>query len=190
VAERVALVNQMRGLLMEFAVVVPKGIRELRGGWKSIVELHSERLPTAAVQEFDLLYERLVELDARVTEYDRRLEQLAAHDELCRRLMRIEGVGPITASAVVATVGDAKVFNNGRQFAAWLGLTPRQYSTGGKPRLGRISKRRRSLPANLVGARSALDVDTDAQEERSQESLGREPQAHQALEQGRRGLGR
>jgi transposase len=82
----------------------------------------------------------LAELDARIAEYDRRLAALARSCEPAKRLMKIEGVGAVTATAIVATVGDAKAFKNGRQFAAWLGLTPLQRSTGGRQRLGQITK--------------------------------------------------
>lgn len=77
----------------------------------------------------------------QVHEYDKRIDVLAKQMEALQRLMALPGVGAITATAMVATVGDAKTFKNGRQLAAWLGMTPRQYSSGGKSRLGRISKR-------------------------------------------------
>jgi transposase len=85
--------------------------------------------------------ERIRKLDARLLAYERRIEALAREAEAARRLLAIPGVGPVTATAIVATVGHATQFKNGRQFAAWLGLVPRQYSTGGKVRLGRITKR-------------------------------------------------
>ncbi|MGH8644129.1 MAG: IS110 family transposase, partial [Gammaproteobacteria bacterium] len=158
VAERTGVANQMRGLLMEFGIVIPKGLRELRRTWGEVLKRHAERLPFLGVEEFRALFARLLELDARLAEYDRKIARLARASEAASRLMRIEGIGPITASGVVATVSDAKLFKNGRQFAAWLGLTPRQYSTGGKTRLGRISKRGdRYLRTLLVhGARSML----------------------------------
>lgn len=84
---------------------------------------------------------QLVDLDRQIADYDRRIDRLAASSEPAQRLMKLEGVGPITATAIVASIDDGKCFRNGRQFAAWLGLTPRQYSTGGKTRLGHMSQR-------------------------------------------------
>lgn len=100
----------------------------------------------------------MLALDERIVDYDRELKRLAASNDQTRCVQTIPGVGPITASAIVASVGSAKEFRNGRQFAAWLGLTPRQSSSGGKTRLGRISKRGDSyLRMRLVlGARSVL----------------------------------
>ena len=158
VAERTGVANQLRGLRMEFGIVIPKGLRELRRTWGEVLKRHAESLPPLAVEEFRGLYQRLLELDARIGEYDKKLERLARESEPATRLMHIEGIGPITASAVVVTVSDATLFKNGRQFAAWLGLTPKQYSTGGKTRLGRISKRgdRYLRPLLVHGARSML----------------------------------
>jgi transposase len=78
-------------------------------------------------------------LDERIGEYERELEQYARRDERAKRIRQVSGIGPISASAIVASVADAREFNNGRQFADWLGLTPKQYSPGGKTRLGRIT---------------------------------------------------
>ena len=98
------------------------------------------------------------QLDKRIAEYDQRIKQIARSDVHVKRIMQLEGIGPITATALVATVGDAKTFNSGRQFAAWLGLTPRQHSSGGKNRLGRISKRGDVYLRTLLihGSRSAM----------------------------------
>jgi transposase len=87
------------------------------------------------------LADRLRALDERIATYDRRVAALARQTESAQRLMQAPGVGPVTATALVATVGNARAFKNGRQFAAWLGLVPRQHSSGGTRRLGRITKR-------------------------------------------------
>jgi transposase len=113
------------------------------------------------------LLQHLHRFDEQIEHYERQLAALAAQSEPAQRLMQINGIGPITATALVASVGDARVFKNGRQFAAWLGLTPRQYSSGGTTRLGRITKRGdRYLRMLLVhGARALLrfvDRKTDA----------------------------
>jgi transposase len=104
------------------------------------------------------LQQELAELDRRITTYDRRIRELYRGSELCRRLGQIEGIGPLSATALVAAVGDRQDFKNGRQFAAWLGLVPMQRSSGGRDRLFSISKRGdRYLPTLLIhGARAAL----------------------------------
>ena len=115
-------------------------------------------LPLLAKETIGELYERLLVLDQRAEEYERKISVLARQNEVASRLMQIEGVGPITATALVASVGDAKVFRNGREFAAWLGLTPRQHSSGGKSRLGGITKRGDVRLRTLLihGTRSAM----------------------------------
>jgi transposase len=94
-----------------------------------------------AREVFAELYERLRGVDARIADYDGRIAQLARSSRSAQRLMQVEGVGPLTATALVATVGDGRQFRSGRQFAAWLGLVARQRSSGGKTRHGRITKR-------------------------------------------------
>ena len=111
----------------------------------------------------DALSDRLGELNTRIAHYDALIETLAQTMPPARRLMRLAGIGPITATALVASVGDAKAFASGRQLAAWLGLTPRQYSSGGKSRLGGISKRGDGYLRRMLvhGARSVLRVAKD-----------------------------
>ena len=158
VANRTALVNQVRGLLGEFGIVVPVGIGRLRAQLPQILEDAENGLPTLARRILADLLQQLHHLDELVEHYERELGALAQLSEPAQRLMQINGIGPITATALVASVGDARVFKNGRQFAAWLGLTPRQYSSGGITRLGRITKRGdRYLRMLLVhGARALL----------------------------------
>lgn len=158
VGEHTRTANQIRGFLAEFGVVAPKGVNTLKREWLKLRTDNAEKLPTMAWEEIDELYTLLLSLHQRILAYERKVNQLNKEDERTQRLMRINGVGPITASAIVATVGNASVFKNARQFASWLGLTPREYSTGGKTRLGRISKRGdRYLRTLLVhGARSEL----------------------------------
>ncbi|HYQ92629.1 MAG TPA: IS110 family transposase [Candidatus Competibacteraceae bacterium] len=158
VTERTALVNQIRGLLGEFGIVVAQGRERLQQALPLLLEDAENGLPLLARETFAELAERLRIFDHQITAYDRRLEQLAREREPARRLMTVDGVGPITATAVVATLGDGLEFRNGRQFAAWLGLTPRQYSSGGKTKLGSISKRGNSYLRTLLihGARAVL----------------------------------
>ena len=158
VAEHTRTANQIRGFLAEFGIVAPKGVNTLKREWLKLRSDNADRLPAMAWEEIDELYTLLVSLHQSILAYERKINQLNKEDGRTQRLMSINGVGPITASAIVATVGNANVFKNGRQFASWLGLTPREYSTGGKTRLGRISKRGdRYLRTLLVhGARSEL----------------------------------
>jgi len=158
VGQRTAQVNQIRGLLGEFGVVVPQGIGKLREQLPRILEDAENGLGDLARQLLSDLLGQLRHVDEQVEHYERQIRQLARSSAAAERLMAIQGVGPLTASAVVASVGDARVFKNGRQFAAWLGLTPRQHSSGGKSRLGPITKRGDVYLRTLLihGARSSL----------------------------------
>ena len=138
--ERTALINQLRGLLSEFGIVIAKGRYQARHQLPVVLDDPDNGIPVLARQVLVEVNERIRELDARLLAYDRRIEALARQSEAAQRLLAVPGIGPVTATAIVATVGHATEFKNGRQFAAWLGLVPRQYSTGGKTRLGRITK--------------------------------------------------
>ena len=167
VVNRTAQVNQIRGLLGEFGLVVPKGVARLRRELPGILEDAENGLPVLARGVLSGLLEQLREVDARVSGYDRQIRTLAEASEPARRLMRVEAIGPQTATALVAMMGDPHVFKNGRGFAAWVGITPRQHSSGGKERLGHITRQGdRYLRTLLVhGARSYLrvvDKKTDA----------------------------
>lgn len=167
VTERTALANQIRGLLMEYGVVIAQGIQRLRRTLPEV--LAAETLPVLVREVGTELRERLVELDRRITDYDHRIEQLAKQDEAARRLMQVEGVGPITATALVATLGDGHAFEHGRQFAAWLGLVPTQHSTGGKTVLGRITKHGNVYLRTLLihGARAVLQFSAKRSDRKS-----------------------
>jgi transposase len=167
VANRTAQVNQIRGLLGEFGLVVPKGVAHLRRQLPQILEDAENGLPLLAREVLARLLEQFHDFDTRVTVYDRQIRALAAASEPARRLMRVEAIGPQTATALVASMGDPHVFKNGRSYAASLGITPRQHSSGGKERLGRITRQGdRYLRTLLVhGARAYLrvvDKKTDA----------------------------
>jgi transposase len=155
VVERTAIINRLRGLLTEFGVVLP--LRAVTVRREATVA--AEALPELARCAIGDLLEQLRALDERIGGYDRQIETQARLCEPAQRLMKIRGIGPTTALAIVATVGNAREFKNGRQFAAWIGLTPNQYSTGGKARLGHISKRGDAYLRNLLvqGARSVLN---------------------------------
>ena len=158
VNEQTRVANQLRGLLAEFGVVMPKGLETIKRIWSNLRQQHADDVPTLAWEELDQLYARLGELHAQILRYDRRINAHVRTDARARRLTEIHGVGPITASAIVATVGNGRDFKNGRQFAAWLGLTPKQFSTGGRTILGKITKRGDTYLRTLLihGGRSEL----------------------------------
>jgi transposase len=149
VKARTALVNQVRGLLAEFGVVLPKRLAAFHAGVPQAVQDLGNEL-TALMRQLDELIGKL-ELQIR---------QWACQDEAAKRLQQIPGVGPITASALVASLGDVHQFDNGRQVSAWLGLVPRQHSSGGKNVLLGITKRGDSYLRTLLihGARSAMQA--------------------------------
>ena len=138
---RTAQANQIRGLLMEFGLVVPQGIRNVYARVPELIENANNELPG----RFRLLIQRLTdhlrELDRHVCELEREIEQWHRSSEVSKRLETIPGIGPTTASALVASAGDPSNFKNARQFAAWIGLVPHQNSSGGKTQLLGISKR-------------------------------------------------
>jgi transposase len=158
VAARTAQANQIRGLLSEFGVVIPKGIGCLERDIPGILEDAENGLPGLSRALFGRLFEHFRELDRQVKELEVQIRVWHRESEASRRLEGIPGIGPLTASALVASVGDAKSFQNGRQLAAWLGLVPRQASSGGKERLLGISKRGDTYLRTLLihGARSML----------------------------------
>jgi transposase len=157
ISERTALVNQVRGLLGEFGIVAGAGIAQARKLLAAIGAGERE-LPVLARETLGDLHDRLLALDERILAYDRKIDALAKQSEPARRLMAIEGIGPVTATALVASVGEARAFKSGREFAAWLGLTPRQNSSGGRTKLGAISKRGDVVLRTLLihGTRSVL----------------------------------
>lgn len=158
VKERTALRNQLHGLLLELGILLPRGhLRML----KRLAELLAEEhLPALLRPTLHRQREHLLQLDALIEPMSKQLHQLAQQSEPCRRLMQRRGVGPITATAFAAEIGDPATFKNGRQVAAWLGLVPRQYSSGARTVLLGITKRGNSYLRQLLvhGARSALQV--------------------------------
>lgn len=159
-ANRTAQVNQIRGLLGEFGLVVPKGVARLRRELPVILEDAENCLPALARQVLAGLLDQFHDLDTRITAYDRQIRALAQASEPARRLMQVEAIGPQTATALVASMGDPHVFASGRNYAASLGITPRQHSSGGKERLGQITRQGDSYLRTLLvhGARAYLRV--------------------------------
>ena len=158
VTDRVKLANQIRGLLSEHGVVIARDITRLRRSLAVIVGSSDDGLSDLVCALISELQVELTELDRRIASYDRRIRDLFRNSDVCQRLGKIEGIGPVTATALIVAVGDPKCFKNGRQFAAWLGLVPKQRSSGGRARLSGISKRGdRYLRTLLIhGARAAL----------------------------------
>jgi transposase len=158
VGARTAQANQIRGLLYELGVVIPKGLRHLEQRLPEILEDAENGLPGVSRELFARLFEHLRELGANVRALEDQIKAWHRESEASRRLEGIPGIGALTASALVASVGDAKTFKNGRQLAAWLGLVPRQASSGGKERLLGISKRGDTYLRTLLihGARSVM----------------------------------
>lgn len=170
--ERTALVNRMRGLLAEFGVWIGRSSTVLI---RQLPQLREDpRLPEHFRPILCATLEHLEALARRVTECDDRIHSHVRNDEAAKRVCELTGVGELTASAVLSTVTDARDFKNGRQLSAWVGLVPRQNSSGGKQRLGVITKRGDSYLRGLLtqGARSTLQV-----------ALKREPLRRSRLEQ-------
>jgi transposase len=156
VCARTALINHMRGLLGEYGVILPQG------AWRFLTQAHDAiadaQLSDLARVLFSDMLDELRALDQRLETLDRQLLAICRTNEACRRLSKLPGVGPVIATALVAAVDDGRHFRSGRELAAWIGLVPRQYTTGGKPRLGGIGRRanhylRRQM---IHGARAAM----------------------------------
>ena len=158
VKARTAQANQIRGLLAEFGIVIPKGIGHIAKRLPEILEDGENGLPGMMRQLLERLGDELKALDQQVGEMERQINLWHRDNEQSRKLEAIAGIGPITASAYVAAVGDPKSFKNARQVPAWLGMVPRHEGTGGKATLGRISKRGDVYLRTLLihGARAAI----------------------------------
>src|ERR1700733_3968727 len=158
VKARTAQANQIRGLLGEFGLVIPQGIINVAKRVPEILEDASNELPVPFRHLIDRLTKHLKDLDRQVKEFEREIIAWHRSSELSRKLEKIPGIGPLAASALVASIADAHSFDNGRQVSAWLGLVPRQSSSGGKPTLLGMSKRGDAYLRTLLihGARSAI----------------------------------
>ncbi len=156
--ERTACMNRIRGILAEFGVVFAKNSEELRENLSAVIEDASNEISGTARLVIERAQSHWAELDAHIEWCDERIAAHIKQDEQAKQATKVLGVGPVTASAVVATVGDFKQFKNGAQFGAWLGLVPRQNSSGGKNNLGAITKRGDMYVRTLLiqGARAAV----------------------------------
>jgi len=157
IQNRTALSNHIRGLLMEFGVVIPRGFSSLHEKIPWILEDGENELPDSYRPTLNLLYERLCQLRVDLEYLDKQIAEVVKENVACRRLTQLEGVGPISSILLFATLGTGEAFKNGREFSAYLGLTPKQYSSGGKTNMIGISRRiaNKRLRAVLIqGARA------------------------------------
>lgn len=159
IGQRTQTINALRGHLSEHGIVVPKGSQHLARLEKAVVE-DAEHLPAQVVELGQMLFDLLGELTKRIDALTLRLRHMARQDDVARRLMTMPGVGPMTAVSLAALAPPPEMFSKGRDFAAWIGLAPRQHSTGGRTRLGRISKMgQRDLRRLLIiGAMSVIQA--------------------------------
>jgi len=158
VKRKTALSNEIRAMLFEYGQIIPKGIAYTQKQVPRILEDADNELSTTLRDMVQELYSEFLEVIKKIEKYNSKIDQILQENERCQKILQVPGVGPITATAIFAAVGDVHVFKNGREFAAWLGLTPRQHSTGGKTTLLGISKRGdKYIRKNLVhGCRSVV----------------------------------
>lgn len=158
VTRRTAVVNQMRGLLLERGITLPKGRCHLEAAVPMLLKDGDAKLSGVVRLLLAQLKLELEQLAERVEEADALIRHLAQESDVCRRLDAIPGIGPITATALIAAIGNGAAFRKGRDFAAWVGLVPREHSTGGKQKLLGISKRGNCYLRKLLvqGARAVL----------------------------------
>jgi len=157
-SERTALINRVRGLLAEFGFWLGRSPETLARRLPQLMQ--EEELPARMRALLAQAHGQLLQLEALMQQCELDIQAHARHSEAAQRLSALNGIGPITASAIVATVGNAADFRNGRQMAAWAGLVPKQSSSGGKERLGKITKRGDTYLRGLLtqGARSTLNA--------------------------------
>jgi transposase len=158
VHRRTAVINQIRGFLLERGISFPNGPAHLRKQMAGILEDADQNLTPRLRTLLDLIWREWKQLDQDIELTSTQIETIADQDAACQRLRQIPGVGPLVSTATVAAIGNGAAFRKGREFAAWLGLVPRQHSTGGKARLFGISKRGNSYLRRLFvhGARAVL----------------------------------
>ncbi|TDR68447.1 IS110 family transposase [Photobacterium lutimaris] len=160
VHERTALLNQMRAMLAEFGIIAPKGRHALQTAIPEALEDGKNQLPDLARAIISDSYEHLLSINQRIADQEHCFNMLVSRSHNAQKIMKVAGIGPITATAVIASIGKGEQFDKGRDFAAWLGLVPSQYSTGGKPRLGRITKKGDKYLRTLLvhGARAVISA--------------------------------
>lgn len=159
VKNRTALSNEIRGLLHEFGVIIPQGINKIAPNLITILDDKQRKLSDMSQITFQSLLSEFLSVDKRIKELEKRIRLIVSQNDSYKRLIEIPGVGLLTASAMLASIGNGTSFKNGRQLSAWLGLVPKQHSSGGKERLLGISKRGDVYLRNLLihGARSVFN---------------------------------
>jgi transposase len=155
---RTALINQIRAFLLERGIVFAKSPIRLREALPEVLENVNENLTPRMRNLVAILWSEWKDLELQIVEMNDEVERIASSDDACRRLRQIPGIGPLVATAIVASIGNGAAFRKGREFAAWLGLLPNQHSTGGKVRLYGISKRGNSYLRKILihGARAVV----------------------------------
>jgi transposase len=155
---RTALINQIRAFLLERGIVFAKSPIRLREALPEVLENVNENLTPRMRNLVAMLWSEWKDLELQIVEMNDEVERIASSDDACRRLRQIPGIGPLVATAIVASIGNGAAFRKGREFAAWLGLLPNQHSTGGKVRLYGISKRGNSYLRKILihGARAVV----------------------------------
>ena len=169
VRQRTAVINQIRGLLAERGLIVARSVQAFKRAIPALLSNEGSELTTFCQALLTDMLQHLQALEARIHWLEVAIKDFVKNSALCRKITAVEGVGPLTASAVVGAIGDAKQFSNGRHLAAWLGLVPRQYSSGGKARLQGISKRGDTYLRTLLihGARTVLQYASGKADKRS-----------------------
>jgi transposase len=162
VMRRTAIVNQIRGLLLERGITLPKGRHHVDAALPGILEDADAKLSGALRTLLEQLKLEMDQMATRIDQADALLNKTAHENDACQRLVAIPGIGPVTATALIAAIGNGAAFRKGRDFAAWMGVTPREHSTGGKQKLLGISKRGNSYLRRLFiqGARAVLQQRT------------------------------
>jgi transposase len=157
IKQRTAQANQIRGLLMEYGIALPKNISNLKR-LPEILEREANKLTPRSIEIFNRLYDQFKKHELELQTYEKEIEKELKQNRMSKEIMKIEGIGPIIASALMSTIGDPKVFKNGREVSAWLGLVPKQHSSGNKIRLSGISKRGDCYVRKLLiqGARAVV----------------------------------
>ena len=150
ITERTATINQMRALLLEYGIVIPVGRKVFERQLPRILEDAENGLSVTMRTLIYRLRERWIYLDQQIDEITAQLTQACEQSEACQRICTVPGIGPIVATAIIAAIGQGRQFRKSRDLSAWLGLVPRQYSTGGKTNLGGISKRGNTYLRTLV----------------------------------------
>jgi len=158
IKNRTALINEIRGLNLEYGIAIPQGALKVKSQLRSIIDDKANELTVSSRELMQDLYDELIEVDERLKKIEKKVKSICKENDQCLRLLSIPGIGELTATAIVAAVPNANEFKNGRHMSAWLGLVPRQFSSGNKQVLLGISKRGdRYLRTLLIhGARAAL----------------------------------